>query len=97
MFMRWSNDKYVSNIHRVINKSGKERYSIPVFFSGNPDYIIECLPNCCEAGQKPTYPPISVADAVGGSYRESYGRAQAHKKKNEQQGLGIEMRHRVAL
>ena len=66
-----------------MNKSGKERYSIPVFFSGNPDYIIECLPNSCDPGQKPKYPPISVADAVGGSYRESYGRAQAHKLEME--------------
>lgn len=33
MFMRWSNDKYISNLHRVINKSGKERYSVPFFYS----------------------------------------------------------------
>ncbi|KAK4540026.1 hypothetical protein LTR36_009842 [Oleoguttula mirabilis] len=38
MFMRWSNDRYVSNLHRVINKSGKERYSVPFFYSGNPDF-----------------------------------------------------------
>jgi isopenicillin N synthase-like dioxygenase len=64
----------------VINKSGKERYSIPLFFSGNPDYVIQCLPNCCEAGQKPKYEPVTVAEAVGGSYRESYGRAQEYKE-----------------
>lgn len=32
-FQRWANDKYISNLHRVINKSGKERYSVPFFYS----------------------------------------------------------------
>ncbi|KAE8447774.1 hypothetical protein EG329_010168 [Mollisiaceae sp. DMI_Dod_QoI] len=97
MFMRWSNDRYVSNLHRVINKSGKERYSIPVFFSGNPDYVINCLPNCCDEGQKPKYPPITVADCVGGSYKESYGRAAAHKAEQEQKGKAMETKTSVPI
>ncbi|KAL1651221.1 hypothetical protein SLS58_000559 [Diplodia intermedia] len=81
LMMRWSNDKYVSNTHRVINRSGRERYSIPVFFSGNPDYVIECLPNCRQSeSDGPKYPPITVEEAVGGSYRESYGRAEKWKE-----------------
>jgi len=75
-----SNDKYISNLHRVINKSGKERYSIPFFYSGNPDYVIECLPNCRNEGEMPKYPPITVEGAVGGSYKQSYGAAEAFKK-----------------
>lgn len=50
LMMRWSNDRYISNLHRVINVSGEERYSIPVFFSGNPDYVVSCLPNCKTEG-----------------------------------------------
>lgn len=80
LMMRWSNDRYISNIHRVINKSGKERYSIPVFFSGNPDFVIDTLPNCLQEGEAPKYPPISVSDAVGGSYKASYGAAEKFKK-----------------
>jgi isopenicillin N synthase-like dioxygenase len=72
----------------VINKSGLERYSIPLFFSGNPDYTIKCLPNCCEEGQEPKYQPISVADAVGGSYKESYGRAEEWKKAEMEKNKG---------
>ncbi|KAF2146660.1 uncharacterized protein K452DRAFT_195193, partial [Aplosporella prunicola CBS 121167] len=79
LFMRWSNDKYISNVHRVINRSGRERYSIPVFFSGNPDYVIDCLPNCKPPDEPAKYPPITVEEAVGGSYRESYGRAEKFK------------------
>ncbi|KAL1604009.1 hypothetical protein SLS60_005601 [Paraconiothyrium brasiliense] len=80
LMMRWSNDKYISNTHRVINQSGKERYSIPVFFSGNPDYVVECLPNCREEGEEPKYKPITAEQAVLGGYADSYGRAERFKK-----------------
>ncbi|KAL4915023.1 hypothetical protein BDW62DRAFT_219680 [Aspergillus aurantiobrunneus] len=80
LMMRMANDRYKSNIHRVINKSGRERYSIPFFFSGNPDHLCECLPNCCKAGEKPKYAPITVEDMVKGAYKQSYGRAEAYKK-----------------
>lgn len=74
-----SNDRYISNLHRVINKSGKERYSVPFFYSGNPDYQIDCLPNCREEGVPAKYPPVTVMDCVGASYRDSYGKATAFK------------------
>lgn len=84
LFMRMANDRYKSNIHRVINKSGRERYSIPFFFSGNPDYLCECLPNCRAEGEAPKYPPITVEDMVTASYKESYGRAEQYKKEMEE-------------
>lgn len=83
LFMRWSNDVYKSNIHRVINKSGQERYSIPFFFSGKPDYVCECLPNCCVEGESPKYPSTTVTEMVTSGYRESYGRAEKYKAEFE--------------
>lgn len=80
---RWTNDKYKSDVHRVINKSGKERYSIPLFLSGNPDYVVDCIPTCRAAGEPAKLPPVTVQEAVSASYAESYGRAQLYK-----QGLG---------
>ena len=63
----------------MINKSGRERYSIPFFFSGNPDYVCGCLPNCREEGEVPKYPPKTVAELVSAAYAISYGRAQEYK------------------
>jgi isopenicillin N synthase-like dioxygenase len=74
----------------VINKSGKERYSMPLFFSGNPDYVIECLPNCTEKGQQPKYPPVTVQEAVSKSYQDSYGAAEKFKTKTKQSAMVAE-------
>ena len=82
LMRRWSNGRYKSNLHRVINKTGRERYSIPLFFSGNPDFVIDCLPNCQDADGIAKFPPTTVASAVSASYAESYGRAERFKAKS---------------
>ncbi|OGM47336.1 hypothetical protein ABOM_003850 [Aspergillus bombycis] len=51
--------------------SGKERFSVPFFMSGNPDYIVDCLPTC--AGEGPKYPPITVSEWMAGRYADTYG------------------------
>lgn len=60
--MRWTNDIYVSTPHRVINRSGRERYSIAFFFDPNPDARVAAIPSCVPAGEGPRYKPISGAD-----------------------------------
>ena len=70
---RWTNDRYRSTLHRVINVSGRERYSVPFFFSGNHDYQIECLPTCRVAGQDPKYPSTTVDEHIRRMYARTYG------------------------
>ena len=88
LMMRWSNDRYISNLHRVINVSGEERYSIPVFFSGNPDYVVECLPNCKKQGEEAKWKPITVEQAIKEGYADSYGRAERWKRDEEERKKG---------
>lgn len=71
----------------------KERYSIPVFLSGNPDFIVERIPTCQSPGNPAKFGPITVQDAVSATYAESYGRVQLYKQRlhkpmdNETHGL----------
>lgn len=73
MMMRWTNDRYVSNLHRVINKTGHERYSVPFFFSGNPEFVVKCLPSCEAVDGGAKYPPVSVEEWITGRYADTYG------------------------
>jgi isopenicillin N synthase-like dioxygenase len=60
--MRWTNDTYVSTPHRVVNASGRERYSVPFFLDPDPDAIVECLPGCATESKPAKYPPIRGDD-----------------------------------
>ncbi|PWY92989.1 oxidoreductase [Aspergillus sclerotioniger CBS 115572] len=73
LMMRWTNDRYISNLHRVINRSGLDRYSIPFFFDGNADFLVECLESCRGPGQKAKYGPITVNDWMVGRYADTFG------------------------
>ena len=59
---RWSNDVFVSTPHRVINRSGKERYSQPFFFDPSMDSLIEALPSCVSAESPAKYEPVLYGD-----------------------------------
>jgi len=72
MFARWTNDLYRSTLHRVINRSGRERYSIPFFYSGNADHRVECLPGCCDSGEPPRYAATTVEQHYREMYRRTY-------------------------
>ncbi|KAI9745430.1 MAG: hypothetical protein M1818_000964 [Claussenomyces sp. TS43310] len=78
MMLRWTNHKYSSNLHRVINRSNSERYSVPFFLNGNPDLVFDCIPGCedvdAEGGRTSRYGPISVAEFVSEQYATSYGK-----------------------
>lgn len=72
MMARWTNDRYVSTLHRVINTSGKERYSIPFFYVGNPDYKVECIPTCLDDGETPKHESVTVEQHLRRMYENTY-------------------------
>ena len=64
LMMRWSNDRWVSTLHRVAvpapEAAPSDRISLVFFQNPNPDTVIRCFPSCAGAGEK--YPPITVAE-----------------------------------
>lgn len=68
----WTNNTYRSTLHRVINISGGERYSVPFFYSGNRQYQIECIRECLEENSEPLYPPISVEQHYRDMFKKTY-------------------------
>jgi isopenicillin N synthase-like dioxygenase len=78
LMMRWTNDKWVSNMHRVVNPpfiNGRSarRLSIVCFCSVNADTVIECLPNCSGPGNPPHWPPITAGEYQAMRMRTRYG------------------------
>lgn len=73
MIARWTNDQYRSTLHRVINKSGNERYSIPFFFSGHLDHEVKCIPTCLPKNEQPKYAPTTVEKHMIQMYQKTYG------------------------
>ena len=69
---RWSNDRFLSTPHGVLNDSGADRYSIAFFYSPNVASVIECLPSCTGPGDPPRYPPAVYRDLVLDFYNANY-------------------------
>jgi isopenicillin N synthase-like dioxygenase len=53
----WTNDRWVSNPHRVINPPATDRYSMPLFVTPPFHATISCLPTCLADGETPRYEP----------------------------------------
>jgi isopenicillin N synthase-like dioxygenase len=66
----WTNDTYVSNPHRVANRTGQERFSIPTFFNLDYHTPVACLPNFQSADQPPRHAPVKSGDYLVKRFRE---------------------------
>lgn len=73
LFSRWTNGRYHSTLHRVVNASGRERHSVPFFFTGNPTHRVECLPTCLAEGASPLFAAVTVEEHLRECYRRTYG------------------------
>jgi isopenicillin N synthase-like dioxygenase len=75
MLHRMSNGRLLSTPHRVINRSGHERYSCPFFYDPHVSTVIKPLAG---TGQ-PRFEPLLFADFLRSELEASY---EAHKPKS---------------
>ncbi len=76
LMMRWTNDRWLSNLHRVVNPppeiaSTVSRISIGYFHQPNYDAVIECIPTCAGPGRPARYPPVRSGDYRDIKYAET--------------------------
>lgn len=69
---RWTNDVFRSTVHRVVNLSGRERFSLAFFFGANYDANIECLPTCQDEARPPKYEPVKAGEWTIRNIRAAY-------------------------
>lgn len=67
LMMRWTNDRWISTLHRVVNpprdsRLGTQRMSLAFFHQPNYDALIECLPSCQGPGNPAKYPPVTSGE-----------------------------------
>ena len=77
MLARWSNGRWSSTPHRVRNRSGRDRYSVPFFWDMDMESRIECLPTCCGPDHPPRHAPVRYADYVLERLDRNYAYRQA--------------------
>jgi isopenicillin N synthase-like dioxygenase len=76
---RWSNERFLSTPHGVINESGTDRYSIAYFHSPNPATVIAPLPSCVDADHPPRSAPAVYRDLILEFYRANYFHQPGHR------------------
>jgi isopenicillin N synthase-like dioxygenase len=63
LMARWTNDRWVSTLHRVVNpppdaNGSTRRQSIAFFHQPNWEAEIRCIPTCLATGEQAKYPPV---------------------------------------
>jgi len=74
MMTWWSNGEYLSNYHRVRNRSGVERFSIPFFSYPDRDIVVEPLPELLVRTGPPKFAPVRVSEQL----KRFYARQRKH-------------------
>jgi isopenicillin N synthase-like dioxygenase len=72
LVQRLTNNVYLANLHRVINTSGRERYSIPFFIDADYDAVFAPLAACITRERPAAYEPVTCGQHKFSRYVDSY-------------------------
>jgi isopenicillin N synthase-like dioxygenase len=68
----WTNRKWCATPHRVINVSGKERYSIPMFFDPDYDCVIDPLPQFVSPERPSFFEPVTMGQHLENGFNKTF-------------------------
>jgi isopenicillin N synthase-like dioxygenase len=68
MLRHWSGGRYNAALHRVVNRSGRDRYSIPLFMHPGYHTVVDPRDLTGVAEIDPGFPPIVAGDTVNASF-----------------------------
>ncbi|WP_170327643.1 isopenicillin N synthase family dioxygenase [Ruegeria arenilitoris] len=77
LIQRLTNDVYLANMHRVINTSGRERYSIPFFIDADYDAVFTPLDTCISDENPRRYEGVTCGAHKFGRFAASYAHLKA--------------------
>lgn len=83
MLRRWTDNRFLATPHRVINRSGRERYAIPFFFDANYTAVMEPV---TADGRPARMPAITYPEFMTGYQRANFHHAAEGEEKVELQG-----------
>jgi isopenicillin N synthase-like dioxygenase len=77
MMARWTNNRWMSTIHRVANPpmldlAASRRQSIGYFMHPDYDAPIRCIPSCLDPGAAPDFPEISAGMHIRTKIEQSH-------------------------
>lgn len=82
LLMRWTNDRWVSTLHRVVNPPRERapadrRISLVFFHHPNYDAEVRCIESCLRPRESPKYPPVYAGPYRVHKYAQARGKPAA--------------------
>jgi len=71
LLQRWTNDRFLSTVHRVINRSGRRRFSMPLFYDPASTAVIDPLHLGVSASEA-KHQPISTGEHIQSRNRRNF-------------------------
>lgn len=69
LLRRWTNGRYQAATHMVVNRSGRERYSIPLFVHPSYHTVVDPMTLVGQAPAGPDFAPIVAGEQVYASFK----------------------------
>lgn len=76
LIQRLTNDRYLANLHRVVNTTGRERYSIPFFIDADFNAVFKPLPTCVSEDNPARYGAVTCGTHKFGRFVNSFPHLQ---------------------